>query len=350
MTEPGLDHRGPPADWGVEPPREQRRFDPRLGFRHKVGRFLVVHTSGWGLPFLFFLFTVASTLFVGGWQGIVFWRPELFDPGAPPASLTQWIGRYVFYGAPFSFTILAIIFCHEMGHYWTSRRYRIDTTLPFFIPFPISLVGTLGAFILIKSRFPDRKSLIDVGLAGPFAGFAVVIPALFAGVATSRVSPLVPADVGMSLGEPLLLKLVTSLVWPVQPEGYTLYVSPIALAAWFGLLLTAINLLPVGQLDGGHASYAIFGRHAHTVSKVVFLAMFPMAYFGPSWLIWAALLYFLGIARPHPPTTWDAPSVPASRKLMGALGLVVFVLCVTPEPIVFSWMDVWASLRPLFGI
>jgi membrane-associated protease RseP (regulator of RpoE activity) len=254
----------------------------------------------------------------------------------------------IVYGAPLSFTVLAIAFSHEMGHYFTARRYRIDTTLPFFIPFPISLVGTLGAFILIKSRFPHRKALIDVGLAGPFAGFLVTIPALFVGIATSRPGPALEA--GYNLGEPLLFQWVAHWVWPNVPDGYTIYISPIGLAAWFGLLLTALNLLPIGQLDGGHASYAILGHRAHRVSAVVFFAFLPMAYFGPSWLVWAALLYALGIRRPHPSTEQDDLPLPRSRILMGIAALVVFVLCFTPAPIEVHWRDIWQSILELWPV
>jgi membrane-associated protease RseP (regulator of RpoE activity) len=254
----------------------------------------------------------------------------------------------IVYGAPLSFTVLAIAFSHEMGHYFTARRYRIDTTLPFFIPFPISLVGTLGAFILIKSRFPHRKALIDVGLAGPFAGFLVTIPALFIGIATSRPGPALEA--GYNLGEPLLFQWVAHWVWPNVPDGYTIYISPIGLAAWFGLLLTALNLLPIGQLDGGHASYAILRHRAHRVSAVVFFAFLPMAYFGPSWLVWAALLYALGIRRPHPSTEIDDLPLPKSRIVMGIAALVVFVLCFTPAPIEVHWGDIWQSIVGLWPV
>jgi membrane-associated protease RseP (regulator of RpoE activity) len=250
--------------------------------------------------------------------------------------------RLPLYGAPFSFTLLAIIFSHEMGHYLTARYYRVDATLPFFLPFPISLVGTLGAFIIIKSRFPHRKALIDIGLAGPFAGFLVVIPVLIAGIRLSRITPIEP---GPHLGAPLLFGWIASWVGPVVPEGYNLYVSPIGLAGWFGLLLTALNLIPIGQLDGGHASYALLKNAAHRLSAWAFFAFLPMAYFGPSWLFWALLLYVLGIRRPHPPTRIDELPPPRSRYAMGFLALLIFVLCVTPEPIVFNWTDVWAEFK-----
>lgn len=251
--------------------------------------------------------------------------------------------RTIVYGAPFSFTLLAIIFSHEMGHYLTARYYRVSATVPFFIPFPYSLVGTFGAFIIIKSRFPHRKALIDIGLAGPFAGFLVVLPVLYAGLKLSAVIPYEPD--GYQLGEPLLFRWMAAWIGPEVPDGYLLKVSPLGLAAWFGLLLTALNLIPIGQLDGGHASYALLRRGAYRLSAWAFFAFLPMAYFGPSWLFWAALLYALGIRRPHPPTRIDELRPPRSRYVMGALALAVFVLCFTPEPIVFNWMDVWKPLE-----
>lgn len=279
---------------------------------------------------------------MGSVAGIPFWSPELLAEDAPSRPWLDWIGLVIEHGAPLSFTVLAIAFSHEMGHYLTARRYRIDTTLPFFIPFPFSFVGTLGAFILIKSRFPHRKALIDVGLAGPFAGFLVTIPALVVGIATSRPGPAVAG--GTNLGEPLLFQWIAKAIWAQIPDGYTLYISPIGLAAWFGLLLTALNLLPIGQLDGGHASYAILGQRAHRVSAVVFFAFLPMAYFGPSWLVWAALLYLLGIRRPHPPTASDDLPLPRTRLMMGVAALLVFVLCFTPAPIEVHWADLWQPI------
>ena len=258
-------------------------------------------------------------------------------------SMGQQLQLIVTYGAPFSFTIMTILLTHEMGHYLTAGYYRVKATLPFFIPFPFSLIGTLGAFIMIRSPFPHRRSLIDIGLAGPFAGFIVTIPALFIGIAQSRLGPLVEDGGGLTLGEPILFRLVSYLLWPDAASDQVLYISPVGFAAWFGLLATAINLMPIGQLDGGHASYALFGRGAHRISRIAFFLLFPMAYFGPTWLVWAMLAFLLGIRRPHPPTLSDRTPLPRSRKWMGALGYLTFVLCFTPEPIVFSWSEVFGG-------
>ena len=287
--------------------------------------------------------TVASTLFVGGLQGMAFWAPELLAEGAGPNTTWGWVPLFVTYGAPFSLTILSIILSHELGHYLTARRHDVDSTLPVFIPFPFSLIGTLGAFILIRSPFPNRRALIDIGLAGPFAGFIVCIPALVIGIASSRPSPPLPAESSISFGEPLLFQWMSGWIWPNLPTDHVLYISPIGLAAWFGLLLTAINLLPIGQLDGGHAAYALLRDKAHRLSALVFFGLFPMAYFGPSWLVWAFMAFVLGIRRPHPPTIRDEIALPRSRQIMGAIAAIMFVLCFTPEPIQFSWAELFSS-------
>ncbi len=281
-------------------------------------------------------------MLVGAYQGLAFASSEAQElfPGVMPAA--KQLETVLIYGAPFSFTIMAILLSHEMGHYLTARYYRVKASLPYFIPFPFSIIGTMGAFILIRSPFPHRRSLIDIGLAGPFAGFIVTIPALFVGISQSKLGPPLAGD-GLTLGEPILFRLVSALIWPGAPDDQVLYISPVGLAAWFGLLATAINLMPIGQLDGGHATYALLRRNAHRVSRIAFFLLFPMAYFGPTWLVWAMLAFLLGIRRPHPPTLNDETPLPKSRKWMGVLGYAMFILCFTPEPIVFSWSALFAG-------
>jgi membrane-associated protease RseP (regulator of RpoE activity) len=285
---------------------------------------------------------------VGAYQGIGFAAAESPDLFTEPMPLGDQLIALLIYGAPFSLTIMSILLSHEMGHYLTARYYGLKATLPYFIPFPFSLVGTLGAFILIKSPFPHRRSLMDIGLGGPFAGFVVTLPALFIGIAQSRPGPA--SEGGWTLGEPILFKLISLWIWPDIPDDQVLYISPVGLAAWFGLLATAINLMPIGQLDGGHASYALFRGGAHRISRLAFLLLFPMAYFGPTWLVWAFLAFLLGVRRPHPRTLYDAASLPRSRKWMGVAGYVMFVLCFTPEPIVFSWRELFESFRASGGL
>jgi membrane-associated protease RseP (regulator of RpoE activity) len=289
------------------------------------------------LPLVFFLLTVATTLHIGSLHAIYF-------QGLAGGDRTFTLWQHVVFGLPFCLTIMAIIASHELGHYLTARRYRVSTSLPVFIPFPFSIIGTLGAFILIRSPFPNRRALIDIGLAGPFAGFVVCIPALIFGIATSRASAgAVPAG-SFGLGEPVLLQAVAHWFWSDLPEQ-NITLSPIGLAAWFGLLLTAINLLPIGQLDGGHATYALFRERAHRLSAIAFFALLPLSLLAPSWLFFALFTYLLGIRRPHPPTVHDDTPLSAGRKAMGVLGLVTFALCFTPEPIQIDWSDLFALFR-----
>ena len=244
-------------------------------------------------------------------------------------------------GPGLAFGVLTIMLTHEFGHYFACRYYNIDATLPFFIPFP-SLVGTLGAFIRIKSPFPHRRALFDVGIAGPLAGFVVTLPVLIFGLLGAYFVPDSDTQGGLMLGDPLLLQWLARLFLGPTPEGMTLVLGPMGLAGWFGLLLTGLNLLPIGQLDGGHVTYALLGKRAAFVSRVGFWACVGLIYFGTNWLVWSVLLLFLG--RRHPRTMDDDEPVGDGRAVVGVLGLVVFILCFVPDPIVGSWQ----MIRQLF--
>ncbi len=287
------------------------------------------------LPAALFAATLASTLWVGGGMGIANWSPELFGDAGRALSGGEWIAAWAWYGAPYALSLLLILLSHEMGHWFAARYYQVRASLPYFLPMPLTLVGTLGAFIRIRSPFPNRKALLDVGLAGPFAGFIVCLPVLALGVATSRSGPLEPG--GLQFGEPLAFQFFAWAFGPAVPEGQALYLSPIGLAAWFGLLLTAINLLPMGQLDGGHALYAVFRRKALRISRSVHLLMFPLAILSPGWLVWGLLGLLLGARRPHPPTLNDGAPLPGSRVRLAWAALVTFAVCFTPEPVVMDW-------------
>ena len=169
-------------------------------------------------------------------------------------------------GAWYSFTILAILGTHEFGHYFACRYYGVDASLPYFLPAPLPLTGTVGAVIRIRQPIPTKRMLFDIGAAGPIAGFIVAVPALFLGLQLSRLVQLPEDFVGMTLGEPLLFQLAAWVVWGDAPSGYTINLHPMGLAAWLGLLITALNLFPIGQLDGGHISYATFGPRSTTIT------------------------------------------------------------------------------------
>ena len=287
-----------------------------------------------------FAATALTTLWAGGALALASLGGDLSGPAGGSQSALEHILLRLRLGAPYSFALLAILLSHEMGHAITARRWRIDASLPYFLPMPLNLVGTLGAFIRIRSPFPNRTALLDVGLAGPFAGFLVCLPVLAVGLAGSRVGA--PESAGILFGEPLLFRLFAAIFGPSAPEGSVLYLSPLGLAGWFGLLLTAINLLPMGQLDGGHALYALARGRALRISRAVHGSMFVLALWSPSWLIWALLCWLLRARRRHPPTLADEAPLARGRVAVALLALLVFALCFTPAPIVLSWRDLFS--------
>jgi membrane-associated protease RseP (regulator of RpoE activity) len=248
------------------------------------------------------------------------------------------IANLMLNGLWYSATILAILGCHELGHYLACRYYDVDASLPFFLPVPVLLTGTLGAFIRIREPIPQKRMLFDIGIAGPIAGFAVAVPALFIGIAMSHMvrlpNPLPPMT--FELGEPLLYKFASWTFWGPTPEGYTLNMHPMAFAAWFGLLATALNLFPIGQLDGGHISYAVLGpRSTYVTFMTIGVAIALSAFFSSSWVVWTGLtVVMLFMFGPRHPRVYDE-HVPLdrSRVLLALFALVMFVLCFTPAPI-----------------
>jgi len=238
-------------------------------------------------------------------------------------------------GAWYSATILAILGCHELGHYFACRYYDVDASLPFFLPAPFALTGTLGAFMRIREPIPSKRMLFDIGIAGPIAGFVVAVPALFLGMWMSRVV-IFPSGVdGFELGEPLLFKLATWLIWGRIADGYTVNLHPVAFGAWFGLLATALNLFPIGQFDGGHISYAVLGRKSSQVTLFMIGCAAVLTYFSLSWLVWTMLaigmLFLFG--RHHPRTFDEAVPLDVGRRWLALFAVLMFILCFTPAPI-----------------
>ena len=224
---------------------------------------------------------------------------------------------------------MGILLAHELGHYLAARRHGLNVTLPYFIPAP-SFIGTFGAFIKMRAPVRDRRMLMDVGAAGPLVGVFVAIPLLIAGLRFSEVR-LIQGEAGMNLGSSLLLSLLSRIVVGPLPEGYDIVIHPVGFAGWIGLLVTALNLLPVGQLDGGHVAYALFGEWQNRISKFVYGALIFLGIFGwQGWLVWAVLLWFLGIHHPIP-TDWWVP-LDRKRKIIGWATMGVFVLTFIPVP------------------
>ena len=234
----------------------------------------------------------------------------------------------------YSAAVLGILSAHEMGHYVACRRYDVDATLPFFLPFP-SLVGTMGAVIKIRSAFPTRAALFDIAIAGPIGGFVVLVPLLFIGMQFSNVVPL-PADMaGYSLGEPLLFRLATWLKFGHIPDGYGVNIHPVVFAAWFGMLATAWNLLPFGQLDGGHLTYATLGDRSRFFSLATVAGAIVMCFISYSWILMTVMmlvmLYFIGPR--HPRVLAEYLPLGRGRYVLFVVAIVIFIVCFTPTPI-----------------
>jgi len=237
----------------------------------------------------------------------------------------------------YSGTLLGILGAHEMGHYLLCRRYNVDASLPYFIPMPplLFLTGTLGAVIKIREAFPSRRVLFDIGVAGPIAGFVVLVPALFYGMTLSNVVPEPTQGSVLYLGEPLLFKLATlTMIGPIR-EGYTVNIHPMVFAAWFGMLATALNLLPFGQLDGGHITYATLGRWSTPISIATVGSAVAMTFVSMSWLVMTLMmLVMLATLGPrHPRVIDEHEPIGFERKLIAIFALIMFILCFTPVPI-----------------
>lgn len=247
-------------------------------------------------------------------------------------------------GIPFSVTLLAILLAHEMGHFVYAQRHHVYATLPFFLPAP-TLIGTLGAFIRIRSPIRARAALFDIGIAGPIAGFALALPILIFSLYSSRPVNGPPGDSGLVLGFPLIFHAVWNL-FPAHSHLRLdqLSLSPAAIAAWVGMFATALNLLPGGQLDGGHIIYALSPRSHKLVSRLTMLALVPMGIFWwMGWLLWSALL-LISLMR-HPPVP-EYPRLDRKRNLLGWFALAMFVLTMSPRPFAGAGlMDVIRQLR-----
>ncbi len=242
-------------------------------------------------------------------------------------------------GVTFSVSLLAILFSHEMGHYLACRYYKVNATLPYFIPAPpIFLAGTFGAFIKIRAAIPTRRALFDIGLAGPLAGFVVALPISVIGVLTVA-PPVDPGEHWMYFNDPLLFRLIAKLAGaPLDPNSPT---NPYYMAAWIGLVVTSLNLMPVGQLDGGHGTFAVFGGRAHKViGRVVFVIVAALALLGfwwhgsPSGFLYTVLLAVM-MKVPHPQPAVMEP-LGTKRIVIAIVTLIVFALCFLPFPITIS--------------
>lgn len=232
-------------------------------------------------------------------------------------------------GLPFSGTLLGILLAHELGHYLTARAYGLRVSYPYFIPAP-TLIGTLGAFIRIREPIQTRRMLFDVAVTGPLAGFAVAVPALATAILHSRVGNVAAMPDTIIPGDPLAL---TALVHWARP-GVTLsqlVLTPAGCAAWVGLFATALNLLPISQLDGGHILYAVFERRHRPVARVLWITLFPLGYFcWAGWFFWAVIIALIGVK--HPAVRFPADNLGRARPVLALVALAILVLCFMPTP------------------
>ena len=267
---------------------------------------------------LFFL-TIISTLIAG----------SIMQGGNPLANPVD-----IIWGIPFSMTLMLILGCHEFGHYYYAVKHNVDATLPYFLPAPpyLFIIGTFGAFIKIKSPIYRKDALLQIGAAGPIAGFIIAVPALIIGLLLSDVIAINDQYKGIILGDSLLMKIFTYIIFPDLSDGYDILLHPIAFAGWIGLLVTMLNLLPIGQLDGGHIAYAMLGNKQGLVGWIALGALFPLSFLSLNWLIWGLLIFLLMRSAKHPPIQDILTPLSRKNKYIGYLCFLIFILCFIPTP------------------
>lgn len=282
--------------------------------------------SRWTLPLALFLLTIFTTLWAGAYQAYsgTIRGPVMFLWEHPDM---------LWRGIPFAGTLLFILVTHELGHFLLSKIHRVPASLPLFIPGPPHFIGTFGAIIRIRGPIMKRRALFDIGVAGPLAGFVIAVVALVIGLHLSTVVDRT-ATYGLQLGEPLLLKFMAWLIIGSLPPEADVLLHPIAFAAWFGLFVTSLNLIPIGQLDGGHVAYALWGNRQRTMAFAVVPLLIVLGFIGwPGWFIWAFMAGIWGFG--HPPVMDPHVPLGRGRTLVGWLALAVFVLTFAPVPFSF---------------
>jgi membrane-associated protease RseP (regulator of RpoE activity) len=296
----------PSAEWSWRPaPKFQQRY---------------------GLHLVLFLLTLGSTTWVGS-ESYSWFQDNL---GLTVSPILSSLAHGLWYSIP----VLSILGAHEFGHYALCRVHDVDATLPYFLPAPL-ISGTLGAVIRIREPFPSKSALFDIGVAGPIAGFVLLVPALFLGMTLSNVVPAPTHGSVLFLGEPLLFKLATYAVFGSVPDAYTVNIHPMVFAAWFGMLATALNLLPFGQLDGGHITYATLGRWATPISVATVATAVCMTFVSISWLVMTIMMVamLLMFGPRHPRVIYEDEPLGQARVAVALFALVMFILCFTPVPI-----------------
>lgn len=277
--------------------------------------------SKWWINLILFLLTILSTLYVGAMN-----EPEFVS-----GETILW--SQIWRGWPFSLCILLILGAHELGHYFAARYHGVPVTLPYFIPVP-TIFGTMGAFIRLKAPVADRRALFDVGVAGPLAGLVFALPILFIGLLTSNVEPLPATSYSME-GNSIFYALAKALVFGrfLPSGGEDVFLNQVAWAGWAGLFVTGLNLIPIGQLDGGHVAYSLFGEKAKQLywPFIIGLGLIALLVRTWAWTLWILLLFFLGRVYAEPLN--DVTRLDGRRRLLGYFTLLIFVLVFVPNPI-----------------
>lgn len=237
----------------------------------------------------------------------------------------------LYMGLPFSLTLLLILLAHELSHYFASRVHRVSATLPYFIPAP-TIVGTFGAIIKMKPPIVNKRSLIDIGAAGPVGGFVVSVIVVIIGLTLSEIKDTGEFREGITFGSSLLFSYLSDMILHADPEQHDIILHPVAFAGWVGFFITSLNLLPVGQLDGGHITYALFGEKHLIIAKIIIPLLIVLGiFYWQGWLLWAVLMIILGYR--HPPVVYPDIELDRKRKVIGWICLVIFILTFTVVPI-----------------
>jgi membrane-associated protease RseP (regulator of RpoE activity) len=310
-------------------PRIPLDVEPRAGLPRHFLRAAQPRERVW-VPVLLFVATLLTTTLVG----IEMWASNLLIAGRLPPDWSIWslVPGALWYSVP----LMAILTAHEMGHYLACVHYRVNASLPYFLPVPPPFIaGTMGAFIRIRERLRTKKQVFDMGIAGPLAGFALVVPILFAGLALSTHVPTPKTFEGIEYADPLLFKIASWMVFGHVSDGLMLNAHPMVFAAWVGCLVTSLNLFPALQLDGGHIAYAVLGRHSTKVTYATVAITAALSFYGRSWIAWTVLLLvMMRLFGPHHPPTPDEDSpIGRGRVALAIVAAIVLVLCFMPKPL-----------------
>ena len=235
-------------------------------------------------------------------------------------------------GIPYSLSVMIILLSHEFGHYFAAKKFFVRATLPFCIPFP-TLFGTAGAVIKVQSPIPDKKALFYIGIMGPFAGFVMTVIALAVGVYMSQVILMQPTSQGplYLFGEPLIFKFFSYIFLGPIPEGWNIHLNPIAWAGWLGCLMTSLNLMPIGQLDGGHILYSIIGNKQRFFGWFSLVGITILSLFFYGWLLWIAITFFV-LKVGHPPIP-DKQNISLRERILGWCSMAIFIITFIPIPV-----------------